>query len=280
MLTLRRPVVTTCAALACVALAALTARAELEERMLAGARALLDLPGEWLHGPPRTLSVNGARILVSSGRSELALSALLDHVQAGCRATSGGLAARAPGAVLRAENEREGVVACFALGAAPLSSATLVRRLERFAEQLDLAELGGVMLVRAEARPQGSFLVMAESQGPAPLQAMFPRRGDAVGADPDDPPRPQATRRLLSVHQADHAPALFVYESGRASDALWADYLAQLARRGWSLADPSAAHAAPRQAALLLRGGRSAVVVVEPAASGARLILLTSGPGS
>jgi hypothetical protein len=294
MLTLRRAVVVLGALACCSALAVASARAELERRALASTRAVLDLPAQWLQGPPRVLALNGAHFVVSTGRSDLALPALLDHAQANCRASSGGLAARLSGAgaarsgpssglrdgVLRAEDEREGVVACLGLGAAPLSGDELVARLERFSRRLDLAELGGVTMVRVEARQHGSFFVVAASQGALPLGLMFPSRGDAPGFDPSELPRPPATRRLLSAHQADREPALFVYESGCAPDELWDDYLRTLSARGWSLADPAAGMAAPRHAALVLRGGRSAVVVVEPRKHGARLALLTSTAGS
>jgi hypothetical protein len=289
MLSVRRLCVGLVACTVCTGLAVVSARAALDERVLAGSRTLLDLPSEWLAGPPRIIAVNGARIEVSAGRSELALPALLDHVQAACRTSSGGLAARlatasqalAPGSglrdgVLRAESAREGVVACLAIGATTLSLDEVITRLDHLARHLDLAELGGVLMVRAQARHHGSSFVVAASQGPVPLDVMFPAHADAAGFDPLDPPRPRLTRRLLSAHQVEREPALFVYESQRAPDELWADYLRELAARGWTLANPGAALGGVRQAALLLRAGRSAVVVVEPAGPGARLILLTS----
>jgi hypothetical protein len=281
----RRLAVLLLASLLCITLAASTVRAGLEQALLSHAAALLDLPAAWQHAPPRSLAVNGAHIEIATGRSELALTALLDHVQASCRTLSGNLelplgssaTAPLPGfsdGVLRAENDREGVVACLRLGRGTLSGAALVARLARFSESLDLADLGGVSVVRARAHRHGSSFVVAASHGAVPLGAMFPARGDAPGVDPREPLRPHRSRRVLSVHQLEREPALFIYESERSADELWADYTRKLAARGWSPADERVLQSAPHHAALFVRGAHIAVVLLERRSRHSRLVLL------
>ena len=293
---LRRTVVVLVLFALSAALALRTARAELERALLAGTQGMFALPPAWFHGAPRRVQVNGASVRITSGRSELALSALLDLAETMCARHAGGLSQlvaaaqrkvrhqllQLPASTLRAENVQQGVLACLDLGSSRLSATELAHKLERFSETLDLAELGGVRMVRAQALEHGTFFVVAESQGSVPLARMFPATGDAPGLDSVEHPRPRGTRRLLSAWQEDQEPALFVYESPRSADALWAEYTRDLEARGWKPSSAEHAHSASQHGELFARAGHALLVVVSPGAQGAQALVmpLDAGPGS
>jgi hypothetical protein len=184
--------------------------------------------------------------------------------------------------VLRAESAREGVVACLDLGTPELTLDELAARLQRFAQELDLAELGGVRLVRVRALAYGSFFVLAESQGAFPLARMFPAVGDAPGSDFASLPRPPHSRRLLSAWQPETEPGIALYEAREAADELWATYLGQLRERGWTPSSPESAQSAREHAALLSRQGHSALVAVTRQGGASQLLVMPmdAGPGS
>jgi hypothetical protein len=273
-----------------------SAHALLEQSLLSATRGLFDMPPSWLHGAPRRVHVNGAVVQVSTGRSELSLPALLDHVAAACAAHDGGLAhlvadaervrrARLPaleGSVLRAENAGEGVVACLDLGTSAHSLADLTGRLTRFSRELDLAELGGVRMVRVQALEHGSFFVVTESVGSVPLARMFPTAQDAPGIDLAHLPRPRESRRLLSAWQEHGEPALAAYISRLSADELWAEYTESLRAQGWHAGSGAALQSSAQHAALFARHGHHALVTVSHTDDGAELVLmpLESGPGA
>jgi hypothetical protein len=262
-------------------LALRTARATLTMQVLDWSANLLDLPATWQTGAPRELMLNGARMGIVSGHSELALRALLDRLQTSCRARSRLLearpvskTARLPGlldGVLRLESERAGVVACLELGSEPLGLAELTRRLEQLAQTGDLNRLGPVRMARVEARERGSFFVVAASDGALPLPLMFPDTGDAPGLDLPSAPRPPDARRVLSVWQLGREPRINVYDTSRALDQVWPDYLRSLATRGFSTLSDS--YSAGVRAALLDRQGHSLLVVGTAQRGGASLVL-------
>jgi hypothetical protein len=271
-----------------------TVRAELEQSLFEASEGMLALPAAWFHGAPRDIQVNGAHVRVSSGRSELALPALLDHVEGVCNVHSGGLAElvtsashagrRAPpgvSSVLRAEHGNEGVVACLDLGSSRLSPEQMLAKLQRFAQALDLAELGGIRLVRARALSHGTFFVLAESQGAVAIANMFPTSGDAPGADPALVPRPPRSRRLLSAWQPQTEPAIAVYEVEQAPDELWASYLGTLHRQGWR-SPAQDEQSAAQHATVLSRDGHAVLVAVTGRGATSQVLVMPTdaGPGS
>lgn len=245
------------------------ARAELSERALAATESVLNLPGVWLSAAPRELWLNGARVRIATGTSELALPALLDRLEGSCRARSrivGGparawLGDQVPAlldGVLRAESGRGGLVACFELGPEPIGVRGLLHRLGRLASSLDLTELGGLRVVRVAPRAEGAFFVAAWSEGALPLARMFPARGDAPGFDSALHDRPEDARRTLSVLQQGGEPLVTFYET-RVPRA-FARYVERLHARGFArLDDGSDATSALLQAhgeTLLVVGGQ------------------------
>jgi hypothetical protein len=270
--------------------------AQLERGLLSGARVMLDLPASYFRAAPRDVQLNGARVQISSGRSELPLSALLDHIEAACGLHGGGVARLLAQAersgkralpilqanVLRAENEREGVVACLDLGTSDLTLDELAQRLSRFSERLDLAELGGVRLVRVQALTHGTFFVVAETQGPVPLAAMFPVEGDAPGLDLAGLPRPAQSRRILSTWLSHGEPAMAAYASQDTVDEAWAAYVTALESQGFRGSSANHAQSGEQHAELFSRAGRSALVVVTPDGPGSQVLLMAmdAGPGA
>lgn len=221
-----------------------SARAELTERALAVGERVLGLEAAWLAAAPRELWLNGAQVRVASGASELSLSALLDRLEAGCRARSkvwgapvrklfGGHVPSLLEGVLRVEGEGQGFVACFELGSEPVGVWGALRKLQRFSRALDLAELGGIRMVRAESRTQGSFFVAAWSEGAVPLATMFPAAGDAPGFDLAGIGRPRHARRIFSALQAGREPTIVVYESSMPLAPLLREYAGQLLSAGF-----------------------------------------------
>lgn len=277
--------------------AMVSAKTELDRSLLQTAREALDFPEQWLSGEPRQLVLNGARVHILSGRSELSMSALLDHVQAGCREVGGGvpkLAKRAakvlPNApsglldgIVRAESSSEGVVACLQLGKAEMSLEQLAQRMGMFGETLDLNVLGGLRMVRVTPREHGSFFVVAMSEGSVPLARMFPEQGDAPGVDFPLLPRPADSTRLLSGWQVNGEPAINAYRVRRPVDDVWAQQLDLLGANGWTAAGTDHTTQSSREHAVLMwREGKSALVVAQPSDGETLLSLLPldSGPGA
>lgn len=276
--------------------AAVGARSEIDRSLLQTARAALDFPEQWLSGEPRELRLNGARVHILSGRSDLSMSALLDHVQAGCREVGGGvprlarhaaevLPSAPPGlldGVLRADSAHEGVVACLQLGKQELTLEQLAQRMGKFSENLDLNELGGVRMVRVTPREHGSFFVVAMSEGSAALTDMFPERGDAPGVDFSRLPRPRQSTRLLSAWQVNGEPAINTYRVQRPVDEVWAEQLDVLAEEGWSpLGTGATMQSLQRHAVMVWRAGEAALVLAQPSDAETLLSLLPldAGPG-
>ncbi len=295
MLNLQRALLLLIALTLCVGGALHTAKAAFDTQVLASTRGILGIPEVWLRGAPRTIVLNGARIRVATGRSQESLHALLDRAESDCRRRSAGLHARAmriadrvkkalpplADGVLRAENDREGLVACLDLGESEASFQDLAARLTEFAARGDLQALGGVRMVRAYAREGEAFFVSTWNEGSAALWDMFPLTGDAPGLDFRSVPRPSGSRRVLSTWQEHGAPAINVYESAEPLDVLWDGYTRALAERGFLRSDHNASSAGAH-ALMLTRGGQQLVITAE-AQNGKTLLSvmpMDAGPGA
>lgn len=270
-------------------IALVQARAELEQTLLEQTAGLFALARHWQRAQPRALFLNGARIVVATGSSEQPVAAMLDHFQEHCRRQSGGLHELAQAAmhsaraglpslvdgVLRVEEEHQGLVACLALGEARLGAAELMDRIERFSDALDLAELGGLRVVRVQALGEGSFFVAAWNDGPLALTRMFPEQGDSQGVDPAGLPRPARARRVLSAWQEGVPSSIQLYESAQARDEAFAGYTEELERAGWRMQDVTNLHGgASVNGALFARGGKSLVVHTQPDGRGSLISVL------
>lgn len=267
----------------CVLGALAQARAHAEAELLTATQGLLmGIPEAWQRGAPRELRINGAQIDVRSGHSQDSLHALLDRAEADCRLVSAGLYERSQRAkrrtglsdgILRVEDSKEGLVACLPLGVREASWPELAARLEAFSRDGDLEVLGGVRLLRAEARQAGAFFVLVTTQGPVPLLRMFPAQGDAPGLDFEDIPRPQRARRVLSAWQQHGSPAINVYESKATQGQALDDYLNQAGTFGFRRLGSTRQDEVAR-AMLLERAGRQLVVSAQASPSGALLVVM------
>ena len=289
MLNLRRLLMVGALSLGVPGLALVQARAEFGETLLERTQGLFDMAQHWPRTPPRALHLNGARIIVATGTSEQPLAVMLDHFQAKCRAESGGLhdAARSVfrprdgrlpsliDGVLRVEEEKRGLVACLALGQSPLSAMELAGRIDRFAETADLAELGGLRVVRLESVGDGTFFVAAWNDGPVSLATMFPAAGDSPGVDPAGVPRPEGAKRVLSAWQEGAPSGVNLYLSQTQRDLAFANYVGSLAWAGFKIQDSSSLlGGASMNAALFARGTETLVVHAQSDADGTMIAVL------
>jgi len=221
-----------------------TVRAELAQRALDASAPILDLPAAWSSAAPRELWLNGGHVRVLTGLSDLPLPALMSRLEQSCRARSqlapsrlrelaGTALPSLLDGVLRADAPQSGLIACFELGGRPLGVSGLLGKLQRFARELDLAELGNVHVVRAAARPQGTFFVVVSTLGALPLTKLFPAAGDAPGLDFSAAGRPLDSRRVFTALQEGGEPTIVIYESGRALAPLLDEYAGRLVRAGF-----------------------------------------------
>jgi hypothetical protein len=191
----------------------------------ASAREVLLQLNTWLLSVPNItpntaneLFINGARLALASGSSELAPDALLDRLQGYCENqsalelpeqaleqlahmnTADSVAPAAlPNArgVFRLEQDERGIVACFARSRA---SGSLFERLRQFATTGELSALGELRYFSVLGHREGRTLFLAAwPLGKVKLLEMFPRQGDAPGKDLPGLPRPAVATRTLSA---------------------------------------------------------------------------------
>jgi hypothetical protein len=281
------------AVLACAACAVVLGarvRSRADELIARGGAALLSYGGAAAQGEVRSFALNGARFRVLSGRSADPPAALLDAFGSRCVRAGGGFAdqLRSAGAihggssdlarglpldgVLRSGDGQRGYVACFDLGGVDVPPATLFTRVRRFIASGDLAAIGDLRFAWVERAADTTHYVGVWTDGPLPLRAMFPTRGDAPGSDVPGLPRPDAARRVLSVSEAERAPLLVAYALASSPDVAARTYAAVLRAAGFELRSaPAAGSGSP--AWLLRRGSvRCAVLIARGDAGGSIVI--------
>lgn len=200
---------------------------------------------------PQRLALNGAVLGSSHGAVALSVRETLDHFEAQCRNSGSSLAqdwARAErtsgqslrqrpallDGVFRAEREDYGVVACFAPDVV-LSAQSILGRVQRVLQTGELSALGDMRYARVERGQDRSVFLAVWSEGPLDIARMFPSTGDAPGVDVDGVPRPNGSRRLLSVRPEGHGQVLgmFAPAAGVEHATFSAGYRAQLERVGF-----------------------------------------------
>jgi len=232
------------------------ARADVGEAALALGRDVAPLVERTAEGEGRPLVVNGQRLVVSSAAVDADASTVLDRYEAKCKAGSRalegeldalpektrddlktGLGSAALG-VLRHDDKREGVVACLAQSGEGGKKAMLAR-IDRFSQSHDLSELGALRYVHVRRTGQGTSRVLAVSAtGALPLDAMFPREGDAAGSDHDVIPRPLRSRRILSAVLPDTTYGVWIYETSEDVRSAIAATEKTMRARGFDIAAP------------------------------------------
>lgn len=251
-----------------------SAHARLGEALLGFGDQLVKLQDLKANSAPRQLNINGLSMGVLTLSTKLDVAAALDRFQMQCRQRGGlqvppALAnklgpARTPfDATFRQEGSSEGVLACIDSGH-PLSLDELTERLAALRDSGDLAALGELRYVFARRSGGTTTLLVFWTDGSAPLLKMFPPTGDAPGRDPDDVPRPEGGRRVLSATEHGAPYHLTLYKAGgQSTEALLNWYRRALDVRGWQTASGGSATSLRAQ-----RQGRNVVVACSPAKDG------------
>lgn len=259
--------------------AARAARADLDEAMIGFGAETMRLAEAREQSAPTELSINGARMLVSSGMDDRSVSEVLDVFEARCRALDGDFAAQLEQAgesipeggdwldgTIRQGDDERAYVACLDLGQSGLDPAGLLARVQRFLDTGDLAEIGELRYVFAERAEHGTHFVAYWTEGAFPLRAMFPSEGDAPGRDVEGVARPPGARRVLSATAAGEPYSLTVYAGASMGvEALESFYRTSLVEQGFRLleAEPGEAYEVDGDRGLVVeREGRIVTLVV------------------
>lgn len=226
---------------------------------------------------PRDLVLNGQVIRLSSGTADRSTREVLDFFEARCAEVDGNLgeelaalrrdhpeafpASASATPVLREDDGRQGYVACMELDP-EMTTAELTRRLARFGETGDVADIGEMRFVFVEGSGERTHFVAMWTNGSFNLNRMFPEEGDAPGQDADGIPRPPRSRRVLSSWERGEPYSISVYETRDDEADLERFYRRELARGGWTVlaTDARAAGDAPRT--LVAERGERMVTVV------------------
>ncbi|HVY28782.1 MAG TPA: hypothetical protein VHB79_19635 [Polyangiaceae bacterium] len=251
-----------------------SAHARLGEALLGFGDQLVKLQDLKANSAPRQLNINGSSMGVLTLSTQLDVAAALDRFHSLCRQRGGlqvppalanklGPARTAFDATFRQEGSTEGVLACIDSGH-PLSLEQLTERLTALRDSGDLAALGELRYVFARRSGTTTTLLVFWTDGSAPLLKMFPPAGDAPGRDPENVPRPEGSRRVLSATEHGAPYHVTLYKAGsRSSAALLNWYSHALEASGWQLAPGSSAGSLRAQ-----RQGRHVVVACSSAKDG------------
>lgn len=251
-----------------------SAHARLGEALLGFGDQLVKLQDLRASSAPRQLNINGLSLGVLTLSTDLAVPAALDRFESLCRQRGGlqvpaalakrlGPARSAFDATFRQEGQGEGVLACIDSGQ-PLSLEQLTERLVAMQNTGDLAALGELRYIFARRSGATTTLLVFWTDGSAPLLELFPPTGDAPGRDPENVPRPEVSRRILSATEHGAPYHLTLYKAADQSpEALVSWYKAALEAGGWHVA-PGGAPASLRAQRL----GRNILVACSPAKGG------------
>jgi hypothetical protein len=138
--------------------------------------------------------------------------------------------------LLRDEREDRGVVVCFAPGSR-LSHLQAFERASRFAQTLDLGDVGGLRYVAAHAEGDKTRVTGMWVDGRLPLAELFPDEGDAPGEDPKSAPRPSGARRLLTARVEPAPYGVYLYTAKGARAEVLAAYESAVVARGFRRVD-------------------------------------------
>lgn len=237
------------------------------------------------------IHINGASMYRASARTTQPLKEVLDRYQAYC-AMSPSILGRAmtdvPQAleehvdipkghplrqgIVREEDERRGMVACFADDGKRLDG--LNDRLRAFRETSDLSVFGRFHYVFAKRTDGGdTHVVTLWSEGSLNVSELFPSSGDAPGTDSPMTPRPTKSRRTFSAWADGYPAAVRIYEVASSRDLVEREYDAQLVSKGFTKvkAGEAIAYVGGDGSEIILslteQGSRTFATVVEAGAS-------------
>ena len=125
--------------------------------------------------------------------------------------------------IVRQEADGRGMVACF-VSDDPVTMADFKERLRRFRATRRLSEFGIFRYLFAERSDGRTHVVTTWADTGLDLRAMFPKEGDAAGADSRLVPRPPSSRRTMSAAADGRPYGVWIYESTERADAIRAFY--------------------------------------------------------
>jgi hypothetical protein len=133
--------------------------------------------------------------------------------------------------------DAEGTALCFAgLGAGRLSDVTA--RFSRFAETLDLSELGPVRYLYLRKNERGTHVIFVTSTGRLSLERLWPTDGrDVDGAEPIAGARPKDSVRFISARLVSAPRGLTAYRTPRPAAEALRDYADQVRAGGYEVLD-------------------------------------------
>lgn len=203
------------------------------------------------------VEVNGERFHRSTVFSKDSVSAVLDRIQASCGASPGvftqtaeQLLRRYPNAgkkqrlnlltlrgIVRQEEERRGMVACFT-DAKASGPRALLDAAARFSKSSDLGEFGRFRyaFVHRGADEDETMVTLLWADTGLNLATMFPAVGDAAGVDSRVLPRPNKARRTLAAAVEGQPYAIRLYDSAESPAAIEKFYGDWMKKNGWTLA--------------------------------------------
>jgi hypothetical protein len=131
----------------------------------------------------------------------------------------------------------EGTALCFAgLGEGSLSDITT--RFRRFAETLELRELGALRYVYLRKNERGTHVLFVTAEGPLSLTRLWPTDGrDADGSEPIAGARPKNSQRFFSARLAGATRGLTAYRSPQPAAESLQDYAQQVRAGGYEVLD-------------------------------------------
>lgn len=133
--------------------------------------------------------------------------------------------------------DEEGTALCFAgLGEGGLADVSA--RFSRFAETLDLSELGALRYVYLRKNPRGTHVIFVTSTGPLSLERLWPSdQRDVDGAEPIAGARPKDSVRFISARLLDAPRGLTAYRTARPAAETLRDYAEQVRAGGYEVLD-------------------------------------------
>jgi hypothetical protein len=232
------------------------ARAEVIDNSLIVGRQMTEL-AHTAKNQSLKVRLNGQEVMFASQLSHDSPKAILDRYEALCHANAAqspeqwkGIADNAPagadgqrgreigdtGGTIRGGSAEEGTVMCFVKSST--SKTTIGEALSTFQTTGELGAIGQLRYAYVRKTKKGATHVLAMwTMDKFNVREMLPEQGDAPGADFDELPRPEGSRRLFSMQIVGAPFGLNVYESTQDPVALATSYDQRLTRDGWFAID-------------------------------------------
>ncbi len=219
---------------------------------------------------PRTVSFNGAEILLSTGTTDDAVETLLSSFAARCDGAGSDERLAPlfdgeppPGRSLIAQDGDRGFATCVLTGVDLSSPSESLAAIQQFLRDGDVGALGGFRYVYAERRGDRTHfagLYAADMD----VDQMFPIAGDVPGADATALPRPQGSNRVLSVFEKGTSYGMTLYTGANGSLAAQRQgYEKLLVAHGWQVSWNASEKLNSTETSLLVtRNGAMAFVVL------------------